>query len=146
MYGDKRRFFLKICSNLQRARAKSGNKVKTARAKRQKKPKHPSETRAYVFALEVDEQQSGALHAVRAACWRVRNQLTEERRANRALVHEAKVKVSQEPNAQRAHSIAYLTRADQYKSVTALAASEPVYAQIHSQILQNIAVRVDEGT
>jgi hypothetical protein len=144
--GIKGDFVLKVCSNLQRARAKSGNKVKTARAKRQKKPKHPSETRAYVFALEVDEQQSGALHAVRTACWKMRNQLTEERRANRALVHEAKVKVGQKPNAQGAHSITYLTRADQYKSVAALAVSEPFYAQIHSQVLQNIAVRVEEGT
>jgi putative transposase len=121
--------------------------VKTPRAKRQKKPKHATETRAYVFALDVDEQQSTNLHALRAVCWEVRNKLTEERRANRALVHEAKANGGQESTAAGAvPPVTYLTRAEQYKSVAALAASEQFNAHIHSQVLQNIAVRVDEGT
>jgi transposase len=121
--------------------------VETVRAKRQKKPKHTTETRAYVFALDVDEQQSATLQAVRSACWEVRNKLTEERRANRDLVHEARARIAQVANAAGAGPlVTYLTRAEQYKSVAACAASEQCYGQIHSQVLQNIAVRVDEGT
>jgi putative transposase len=119
--------------------------VKTPRAKRQKKPKHATQTRAYVFALDVDEKQSASLHALRTACWEVRNKLTEERRTNRALVREAKAgQVS--TATQAGPPVTYLTRAEQYKSVAALAASEQFNAQIHSLVLQNIAVRVDEGT
>jgi putative transposase len=121
--------------------------VRPLRAKRQKKPKHTTETRAYVFALDVDEQQSARLHTARAACWQVRNELTEERRANRALVRETMAKGGQGQTAAGAGpSVTYLTRAEQYKSVAALAAREQFYGQIHSQVLQNIAVRVDEGT
>jgi putative transposase len=57
--------------------------METLRAKRQKKPKHTTQTRAFVFALDVDEQELASLHAVRAACWEVRNKLTEERRQSR---------------------------------------------------------------
>jgi len=75
------------------------------------------------------------LHALRAACWEVGNKLTEERRTNRALVREAKagqVSIA----TQSGPPVTYLTRAEQYKSVAALAASEQFKAQIHSQVLQ----------
>ena len=112
------------------------DQVETLRAKRQKKPKHTTETRAYVFALDVNEQQSATLHAVREACWELRNKLTEERRANRALVHEAKAKLGQVASAAEVGPlVTYLTRAEQYKSVAACAASEQCYGQIHSQVL-----------
>jgi len=111
--------------------------IRKPRAKRKKKPKHPLELRAWRYPLDVSHAQEQVLFEVLDCCWEVRNILAaerqEERRKNRGL------RAAGLP-------VRYLDRAAQYIRVTELQQAEPRYQIIHSQVLQNIARRIDEGT
>ena len=110
---------------------------KRPRAKRKRMPTHPLEMRAYRFAMDTTHDESQTLFGVLDRCWEVRNilatELQDDRRANREL-REAGLPVR------------YLALTDQYLRVAVLQKAEPRYQGIHSQVLQNIASRIDEGT
>lgn len=109
----------------------------TPRQPRQKKPKHPGVVRAFRFALDLSPAESDKLFLIKNLCWEVRERLVAERRANRL------------DNRQRRADglpVHYLNRDDQYRRVAQLARDDKRFAAVHSQVLQNVAVRVDEGT
>ena len=110
---------------------------KRPRAKRKKMPKHRLERRAYRFAMDTSHTESQTLFGVLDRCWEVRNLLAadreEDRRANRVL-REA------------GQPVRYLTLDDQNVRVAAVQKADARYRGIHSQVLQNISRRIDEGT
>lgn len=106
------------------------------RAKRARAPKHAGETRAYRFPLDVTPAQEARLHEARFACWRLRNRLVQDRIENRDQVKAARA---------AGIAAAYLTRADQYEAVKGYAKHDQDWGALHSQVRQNVAVRVDEG-
>ena len=103
------------------------------RAKRKKMPKHTVEVRAYAFPIACSEAESAKLHAVRELCAQLRNELTERLAENRRAVREGKTET-------------YLTKRDQYQFVSHRYHTDPAYRRLHSQVLQNVADRVHEGT
>lgn len=111
--------------------------MQKTRAKRTKTPKHSTVARAYAFPLEVTETQAEKLFNVKNLCWEAREFLVAERARNR-----------RENQLRRAagETVKYLTQADQYVQVALFARDDRRFAAVHSQVLQNIAVRVDEGT
>ena len=110
---------------------------KRPRAKRRKMPKHPLEMRAYPYPMDVAPAQSKVLFGALERCWEIRNLLAadrqEDRRVNRVL-REA------------GQPVHYLTYPEQYVRVSALLKSDLKYAVLHSQVAQDVADRIDEGT
>jgi transposase len=107
------------------------------RAKRTRTPKHNTVVRAFVFPIETNKLQSEKLFGVKDLCWEAREYLVAERTKNR---HENQMRrAAGEP-------VKYLTRAEQYVQVALLARDDRRFAAVHSQVLQNVAHRVDEGT
>lgn len=109
----------------------------TTRAKRKKAPKHDTVVRAYAFPLEVNLAHSDKLFKVKNLCWEAREYLVAQRVENRK--HNQALRAAGQP-------VKYLSRDDQYKQVALLARDDRRFAALHSQVLQNVAVRVDEGT
>ena len=107
------------------------------RAKRKKQPKHTVTGRAYRFQIEPSTVLNKKLFAVLGLCWEARNLLAAERQENREL--NRALRDASEP-------VKYLTRADQYVRMALLPKSDARFKAVHSQVLQNVAVRVDEGT
>lgn len=111
--------------------------LKKPRAKRTKSPKHPVIGRAYRFPLDTTQAMSDKLFNIKNLCWAVRNILVaereENRRANRLLREAGK-------------PVAYTTKKEQYVRVAQLAKADLSYGAVHSQVLQDVAIRVDEGT
>ena len=110
---------------------------KRPRAKRKKMPKHPLERRAYRFAMDVSHAESQTLFSVLDRCWEVRNILVADREEDRRLNRE--LRKAELP-------ARYLTLDNQNLRVAALQKAEPRFQGIHSQVLQNICRRIDEGT
>jgi putative transposase len=117
-------------------RSNDTSKVKKARAKRTRKPKHAVETRAFCFPLDVPTKAAGKLLMVLAACWRLRNNLVQDRDRNRLSCKVQK---------QLGRKALYLNRADQYASISNYVRMDTALSMVHSQVRQNVAVRVDEG-
>lgn len=107
-----------------------------SRAKRKKSPKHAVVMRAYRFPLSVTPNQHECLRNVLFACWRLRNRLALDRIQDRKTVKELR---------RAGQSAKYLRRADQYEAVKRYATQDEGWASLHSQVRQNIAVRIDEG-
>jgi len=114
------------------------NTSQTKRAKRTKKPKHRTVARAYDFVMEIGHKQHEKLMTRLRACWRLRNGLVRDRENNR---RENKAIRQQGTEAK----VRYLTRADQYKAISEYARRDTGLSLVHSQVRQNVAVRVDEG-
>jgi transposase len=110
---------------------------KCTRKARTKHPDHPGTVRAYRFPLLATPEQNEKLFAVTALCWEIRNMLVVEREANRSENRTLKAAGA---------AVHYLTRADQYVRVAQIAKSDRRFSALHSQVLQNIAERVSEGT
>lgn len=110
--------------------------AKTPRATRRKKPHHTVITRAYCFPMEVTAKQHERFMAQLAACWRLRNNLVSDRFKNRLFCKSRK---------QQGLKPAYLNRADQYRSLAKYVRQDTALSKVHSQVRQNVAVRVDEG-
>jgi transposase len=87
--------------------------------------------------LLVTQEQNEKLFAVTALCWEIRNILVAERETNRRENRTLKTAGS---------AVHYLTRADQYVRVAQIAKADRRFSVLHSQMLQNIAERVSEGT
>jgi putative transposase len=100
-------------------------------------PKHPMVCRAYRFPLDVSEQESAKLFSTLHACWILRNMLAEDRSSNRTQCKERKRSGEAKPH--------YLNRADQYEALKLYAKQDVAWGKLHSQVRQNIAVRIDEG-
>ena len=115
-----------------------GNITKRPRAKRTKKPRHTTVTRAYGFPMEVNPQQQDRLMMWLGACWRLRNSLVSDRKGNRKENRSAR---QRDRNAE----VHYLNRADQYRAIAEYAGRDTALSKVHSQVRQNVAVRVDEG-
>jgi transposase len=114
-------------------------KLKVARKVRIKKPDHSGMVRAYRFPLLVTQKQSDKLFSVTALCWEIRNTLVVERESNRLENRALKTENPDQP-------LHYLSRADQYVRVAHIARSDSRFSILHSQVLQNIAERISEGT
>jgi transposase len=110
---------------------------KKPRKQRTKPPTHAVEVRTYGFPIETSARDSDKFFRTRDLCWELRNLLTRERAENRAtnrLMREA------------GQTAKYLSRSDQYVRVSQLTKTDRRFAAVHSQVLQNVAQRVDEGT
>ncbi|HQN01131.1 MAG TPA: transposase, partial [Candidatus Hydrogenedentes bacterium] len=94
-------------------------------------------SRAYRFPLDVTAGESEKLFSALHSCWQLRNALAEDRQRNRKECKEAKRRGEGKPH--------YLNRADQYNTVKLYAKSNVLWSNLHSQVRQNIAVRIDEG-
>ncbi|MDY0270364.1 RNA-guided endonuclease InsQ/TnpB family protein [Trichloromonas sp.] len=94
------------------------------------------EARSYRFRLDVTPAESARLHAYLDACHALRNRLVDDRRHNREFCKDRK-RAGLAPE--------YLSRADQYEAVSLYAKHDPRWERLHSQVMQNIACRVDEG-
>jgi len=110
---------------------------KRPRAKRKKMPKHPLEMRGYRYPMDVPQAQSKTLFEVLDRCWELRNILAADRQEDRRLNRE--LRKAELP-------VHYLTCSEQYVRVSALLKADPKYALIHSQVAQDVADRIDEGT
>jgi hypothetical protein len=107
-------------------------------ATRRKSPKHPgSVIRADPFPLDVTPKQGQKLLSNLNACWKLRNGLAIDRmenwKANRRLKQQGITNVYD------------LTQSDQYKDLKQYPKNNPELQKIHSQVLQNTAVRINEG-
>jgi len=87
--------------------------------------------------MEVSARQDDRLWMHIAACWRLRNGLiadrTRNRRANNLLKQQGVTDVH------------YLSQADQYSAIHEYVCRDTALSKMHSQVRQNVAVRVDEG-
>ena len=111
---------------------------KKPRAKRVKKPKHRVVTRAFDFPMEVNAKQNDKIWMHIGACWRLRNILVADRIENRA----ANKRLKQQRVTEDLH---YLSQSDQYADIIEYVSRDTALSKVHSQVRQNVAVRVDEG-
>lgn len=112
-------------------------RLKPPRAIRTKMPKHSVECRAYRFAMDTTHAEEQALFEVLGCCWEIRNILVADREADRRLNRHLR---------ETGVPVRYLDRAAQQVRVSELQKAEPRYHHLHSQVLQNICRRIDEGT
>lgn len=111
--------------------------MKKPRAPKSKKPKHPGEVRAWRFAVRID-QDTTPLHRALDIAWQLRNDIAADRIENDQAIREAK-REGREPPPR-------LTGRAQEMVLAARRKSEPDGAGLlHSQVVKNIADRVDEG-
>ena len=108
------------------------------RAKRVKKPKHQVVTHAFDFPMEVNAKQNDRIWMHIGACWRLRNILVADRIKNRA----ANIRLKQQGLTEDLH---YLCQSDQYADIIEYVSHDTALPKVHSQVRQNVAVRVDEG-
>ena len=110
---------------------------KQQRKKRQRKPKHVRLTRAFCFAMDVKPAAAAKLFQAIETLRALRNDLAvllrQDRQANRAR------REAGEPTA-------YLGLTELCETIKARAAADPALAAIHSQVRQNVAQRLLEGT
>src|SRR5664280_1182906 len=111
---------------------------KNPRAKRVKKPKHRVVTRAFDFPMEVNAKQNDRIWMHIGACWRLRNILVADRMENRAANKLRKQQGLTE-------DLHYLSQSDQYSAIHKYLHHDTVLSKVHSQVRQNVAVRVDAG-
>ena len=113
--------------------------TKEKRKKREKKPKHSVLSRAYVFPLSPSLIMVKKLFVLKDLCCELRNLLVVEREENRRVNSLLR-------NRTPAVEVHYVSRSDQYISVAKIMKSDLRFKGLHSQVAQNVAVRVDEGT
>ena len=111
--------------------------IKAKRAKRTRKPKHRVVTRAFDFPMEVNARQNDRLWMHVGACWRLRNLLMADRIDNR----ETNKLLKQQGET----DLRYLTQSDQYAAIHEYVGHDTALSKVHSQVRQNVAVRVDDG-
>ena len=109
--------------------------LKFKRKSRVRKSKHVVKTRAYAFPLVVSSSDSAKLYHILTLCHGVRNELALARSDNRIAMRNL-------PESDR-H---YINCSDQYQALTTMVKANPKLKVIYSQVLQNVADRVDKGT
>ncbi|VTU42756.1 putative transposase (plasmid) [Variovorax sp. PBL-H6] len=107
------------------------------RAKRTSYPKHDVTYEVREGVLEVSPALGARLHGTLDVLCELREHLRREREHDRALGRAARA---------TGGSHRYLAKADQYQTVRALAARDHRFAGVHSQVLQNVADRLDHAT
>ena len=107
------------------------------RKSRVRKAKHSMVSRAYRFRLDVTPSEGDKLFDALHSCCLLRNTLAEDRLQNRVQCKEEK--------RQGEKKLHYLNRSDQYEAVKLYAKQAVAWGKLHSQVRQNVAVRVDEG-
>jgi transposase len=110
------------------------NKSEKPKKKRKKSAKHLVEVRAFEFPLETLPHESQKLFAVCQLLCEIYNLLVVDREENRVFIKT-------HPDT----DVKYLTREEQYKTVAVLAKT-PKFKNIHSQVLQNTAHKIDKST
>jgi putative transposase len=86
--------------------------------------------------MTVSAQQEKKLFAALKACWCLRNRLVLDRIESREEVKKLR---------RQGEEAKHLNRSDQYDAVKLYAKQNDAWAKLHSQVRQNVAVRVDEG-
>jgi putative transposase len=89
--------------------------------------------------MVVEAKQHDKLMMTIKACWRLSNNLVDGRKANREENKELK---RQGVDAEDLH---YLSQSDQYASIPEYVRRDTALTKVHSQVMQNVAVRVAEG-
>jgi transposase len=110
---------------------------KSPRAKRTRYPKHATTFEVVEAALEVSDAVATRMHGWLDTLHSLRELLRKHRAEDRTvgrIVKEQGLK----------HS--YVTTNDQYRVISGLVAKDPRYAGVHSQVLQNVADRIEHGT
>ena len=107
------------------------------RTKRNKKPNHQVNLRAFKFPIITNHRESTKFFDTSKICCFLRNHLVQQRTENRTKIKE-QLKSGQQHDK-------YLTRADQYASIPQLIKENKDLLKVHSQVLQNVAERVDKG-
>jgi hypothetical protein len=117
------------------------SEVKKTRQKRKKSPVHDVVIRAFRFSIDTSESDSKKLFNNCNLLCEVQNILSIEREQNRQVIKQQKQDEIPVENRD-----SYLTRKIQYKRVSELMREDRRFASIHSQVLQNVAERVDVAT
>ncbi len=107
------------------------------RAKRKTYPKHAVTYEVREAALEVDQALGKKMAAWLDALCELRETLRQARAQDREQARAIR-EAGGKPK--------YLTKGDQYKAISALAARDPRYSRIHSQVLQDVADRIEHAT
>ncbi len=107
------------------------------RAKRKTYPKHAVTYEVREAALEVGATLAAKLHALLDALCELREVLRLERAQDRERARAVRA-AGGKPT--------YLTKGDQYRTLSALAAKDSRYGGIHSQVLQDVADRIELAT
>jgi transposase len=107
------------------------------RAKRVRYPKHAVTFQVIEAVLEVSDKVSTKMHGWLDLLHALRESLREQREEDRARGRIVKAGGDK-------HT--YLTKSDQYRYISSLSASNTDYSAIHSQVLQDVADRVEHGT
>jgi transposase len=88
--------------------------------------------------MEVNAKQNNRIWMHIGACWRLRNILVADRIENRAANKLRKQQGLTE-------DLHYLSQSDQYADIIEYVSHDTALSKVHSQVRQNVAVRVDEG-
>jgi transposase len=88
--------------------------------------------------MDVNAKQNDKIWMHIDACWRLRNILVADRIENRA----ANKLLKQQGVTEDLH---YLSQSDQYNAIHEYVRHDTALSKVHSQVRQNVAVRVDEG-
>ena len=89
--------------------------------------------------MVVEGKQHANLQQTLSACWRLRNNLVADRCANRQTNKDLR---QQGADVKTLH---YLNQSDQYAFIPEYARRDTALSKVHSQVRQNVAVRVNEG-
>lgn len=107
------------------------------RQKRKQYPKHAVRFEVTDVALETSARVSGAMHAWLDILCRLRETLRQERDDDRDIGRRVRA-------AGGTHR--YLTKGDQYVRIAEMAKHDAALRQVHSQVRQDVADRIDRGT
>lgn len=110
---------------------------KPARAKRTRYPTHATTFEVVEAALEVSDAVAVRMHGWLDVLHELRERLRLHRAADRAVGRVVKAAGNKHP---------YVTKNDQYKLISGLIASDKRYCDVHSQVLQDVADRIEHGT
>lgn len=89
--------------------------------------------------MVVEAKQHDKLMQTLAACWRLRNGLVADRKSNREANKELRWQGTD------VKTLHYLTQSDQYVAVLEYVRKDTALSKVHSQVRQNVAVRVETG-
>lgn len=106
------------------------------RAARAKYPKHAVTHEVVEAVLDVSSPLAARMHGWLDVLHALREQLRQDREADRAVGRKVRAEGG-------THT--YLTKNAQYKAISAMVAAGKITG-VHSQVLQNVADRVDHGT
>lgn len=111
--------------------------VSSKRKKRVKYPEHAVQYRVLEAALDVSSTLFAKLRATLDLTHELQERLRQAREDDRSVARPVRAGGGEHK---------FITKADQYKAISALVASDPRFRCVHSQVLQDVADRVERGT